>query len=583
MLLQLCCSFLLAGCKGLPPASTAQPASTARSAPQSISTTSLDLHNVGFENATLRARIRFVWPPQPRPMRNLEAFGSGCAFLDYDNDGWQDILLVARPYCRLYHNLKNGTFEDVTETSGLAKIRGYWTGCAIGDVDGDGRLDLVLTGYRCLALLHNEARHGFVDATVSAGLDPHNHQHWGSSAGFMDLAGHGRLDLVLLNYVVFGPKEPQYCSPLPDVKTGCPPSAYRPEFGELWENVGGGRFRNVSSSSGIKNTHGKGLVVAFCDTDDHGRMDFYIGNDGTPAELMRNLGGMHFRNIGVESGVAYGSLDHAIAAMGADWGDYDRDGRPDLIVTAFSDEPFALFRNTGNATFEQANDATGLSGPTFKPLGFGAKWLDIDNDGWPDLVFTAGHVYDAISRTDPQSTFRQPLMLFHNEPGKQTSESGARTFRDLVPSMGGEIARPILGRGLAVGDFDNDGRIDFLVVDFEGAPLLMHNVSKTSNHAVTFDLRSDAQHGSNRFAYGAQLRAQADGQMWIGQVSPASSYLSSSDPRIHWGVGARTQLETVEIRWPDGQRETLHNVPCEAILTITEGRGITHLEKYKKQ
>jgi hypothetical protein len=524
---------------------------------------------IRFESVAASAGLDYRWPLQPRPMRNLEAFGSGCAFLDYDDDGYQDILLVARPVCKLYHNLKNGRFEDVTERSGLAKIKGYWTGCAVGDVDGDGRLDLVLTGYRCLALLRNDPKKGFVDRTVASRLDPHNRNHWGSSAGFMDLGGRGRMDLVLLNYVIFNPQEPQYCSPAPGVTTGCAPSAYRPEYGEVWENVGSGRFRDVSATSGIKETHGKALVVAFTDTDEHGRMDFYIGNDGTPAELMYNQGGMRFRNIGTEGGVAYGSLDHAIAAMGADWGDYDRDGRPDLIVTAFSDESFALFRNAGHATFEEVNDATGLTRPTFKPLGFGAKWLDIDNDGWPDLIFTTGHVYDAVSKTDPQSTLRQPLMLFHNESG---SGPTGRLFRDLAPEMGGTMMDPLLGRGLASGDFDNDGRIDFLAVDFEGAPVLMHNVSTTPNHWMSLNLRSQ---GPNRFAYGAQVRARSGKQLWIGQVSPASSYLSSSDPRIHWGLGSLQDLDEVAIRWPDGKRELLHNVPADRLLTITEGRGIT--------
>jgi len=502
-------------------------------------------------------------------LRNLESFGSGCAFLDYDDDGFQDILLVTRPYCRLYHNLKNGHFADVTERSGLAKSKGYWTGCAVGDADGDGRLDIVLTGYRCLALLRNDPKQGFVDVTIAAGLDPHNHNHWGSSAGFMDLAGKGRMDLVILNYVIFGPNDPQYCTPAPGVKAGCPPSAYRPEYGELWENLGKGRFRDVTASSGMKRTQGKALVVAFSDPDDHGRMDFYIGNDGTPAELMYNKGGMRFQNIGVEAGVAYGSLDHAIAAMGADWGDFDRDGKPDLIVTAFSDEAFALFHNTGNATFEEVNDGVGLTMPTFKPLGFGTKWLDIDNDGWLDVVFTAGHVYDTVHLTDPQSTFRQPLMLFHNESG---SGQTGRRFRDLAPELGGDMNRPLLGRGLASGDFDNDGRIDFLVVDFEGAPVLMHNVSAVPNHWMSLDLRTT---GPNRFAYGAQVRARSGQQIWTGQVSPASSYLSSSDPRIHWGLGALQNLAEVEIRWPDGRREALHNVPADRLLTVTEGRGIT--------
>jgi hypothetical protein len=523
-----------------------------------------DTAGIRFEETAAASGVRYVWPPLARPLRNLEAFGMGCAFLDYDNDGWQDVLLVARPFCRLYHNLKNGQFADVTAEVGLDKVTGYWTGCAVGDYNGDGYLDIVLTGVHCLAVLRSDHGRRFTDATAAAGFDPHNRGHWGASAGFMDLAGKGRLDLVILNYVIFGPKEPQTCSPAPGVTTGCPPTSYRPEYGEIWENMGNGRYREIPATAGMKATHGKALVVAFADPDEHGRMDFYIGNDGTPAELLRNEGKMRFTNIGTAGGVAYGALDHAIAAMGADWADYDRDGRPDLIVTGFSDESFALFHNVGTATFELASDRSGLSAPTYKPLGFGAKWIDVDNDGWPDLVFTCGHVYDTVHRTDPQSTFRQPMMLFRNLAG--------RSFQNLGPTLGGAMAKPILGRGLATGDFDNDGRMDFLAVDMEGAPILMHNVSTTANHWITLDLRAS---GENHFAYGAQVRARGGGQLWSGQVSPASSYLSSSDPRVHFGLGALTRLDEVAIRWPDGHREVLRNVEGDRILTVTEGKGVT--------
>ncbi len=523
-----------------------------------------DTAGIRFEETAAASGLRYVWPPLARPLRNLEAFGMGCAFLDYDNDGWQDVLLVARPFCRLYHNLRNGQFADVTAEVGLDKVTGYWTGCAVGDYNGDGYLDIVLTGVHCLAVLRSDHGRRFADATAAAGLDPHNRGHWGASAGFMDLAGKGRLDLVILNYVIFGPKEPQTCSPAPGVTTGCPPTSYRPEYGEIWENVGNGRYREIPATAGMKATHGKALVVAFADPDEHGRMDFYIGNDGTPAELLRNEGKMRFTNIGTAGGVSYGALDHAIAAMGADWADYDRDGRPDLIVTGFSDESFALFHNVGTATFELASDRTGLSAPTYKPLGFGAKWIDVDNDGWPDLVFTCGHVYDTVHLTDPQSTFRQPMMLFRNLAG--------RSFQNLGPTLGEAMAKPILGRGLATGDFDNDGRMDFLAVDMEGAPILMHNVSTTANHWITLDLRAS---GENHFAYGAQVRARGGGQLWSGQVSPASSYLSSSDPRVHFGLGALTHLDEVAIRWPDGRREVLRNVEGDRILTVTEGKGVT--------
>jgi hypothetical protein len=319
----------------------------------------------------------------------------------------------------------------------------------------------------------------------------------------------------------------------------------------------------------MKTTSGKALVVAFADVDADGRVDFYIGNDGTPAELMHNQGGMRFRNVGAESGTAYGPQGDAIAAMGADWGDYDRDGRADLTVTAFSDEPYSLLRNLGEGVFEEAAAATGIADATLHPLGFGAKWVDVDNDGWLDIVFANGHVYDNVDRINPSSTFRQPLQLFHNRQGGG-SGGGGRRFVDIAPALRGPFVRPIVGRGSAVGDIDNDGRPDLLVVDYEGPPLLLHNQSKNENHWILLDVRGS---GANRFAYGARVVARAGNHTWTGQVSPASSYLSSSDPRVHLGLGTVTRLDTITIFWPSGPRQVLNNVPVDRILRVNEPAG----------
>lgn len=441
----------------------------------------------------------------------------------------------------------------------------------MGDYDGDGRLDLLLTGYHRLALLRNEQGRRFADMTAKAGLDARDHDQWGSSAGFMDLNGDNRLDLVVLHYVVFGPNEKQYCELTPGVRSGCPPDEYRPEFGEVWQNQGDGTFQNVSTQAGMKNTSGKALVVAFADVDGDNRMDLYIGNDGTPAELLLNRskgGRLRFDNVGAESGVAYGEGGEGIAAMGADWADYDHDGRFDLAVTAFSGAPYSLFHalEAGTAVFEDAAGPAGLSGPTTKPLGFGAKWLDMDNDGWPDLSFANGHVYDNVGDVEPGSEFRQPLMLFRNEPGPGREQQ--RTFRDLAPLLGGDLTRPLLGRGTATGDYDNDGRTDLLVVDYEGAPLLLRNVSRTSNHWLSLDLRSKSN--SNCLAYGARVTARAGARVWVALVAPASSYLSSSDPRIHLGLGAASHLDSMVIRWPSGRHQALQNVPADRLLILTE-------------
>ncbi len=522
-----------------------------------------DPYGIRFAEEAAARGIRYQWPPQPKPMRNLEAFGVGCAFFDYDNDGFQDVLLVSKPHPILYRNRGDGTFEDVTHSTKLDNLRGDWKGCAIGDFEGNGTLGILLTGYRCLALLRNDDGRRFVDVTKQAGLSPTNRGHWGASAGFMDLAGHGRMDLVLLNYVVFGPHEPQYCELRPGIRSGCPPATYKPEFGELWENVGGGRFRNVTEQSGMKATHGKCLVVAFMDLMGNGRMSFYIGNDGTPADFMFNEGHMHFTNIGLPTGLAWGELPgHAMAAMGADWADYNRDGRLDLAVSGFSDESYSVVRNDGMGVFEHVADSLGIAGPTLKPLGFGTKWLDMDNDGWPDLSYANGHVYDNTNEIDPLSSYREPLMLFHNDHGAH--------FEDLVPRMDPAIAKPIVGRGSATGDFDNDGRMDLLVVDYEGSPLLLHNQSQTANHWITLDLRGLPP---NRFAYGAEVSARTGNTVWVGQVSPASSYLSSSDPRIHFGLGPITRLDSLRIRWPDGRTDVFRGVSADRILRVEERPG----------
>jgi enediyne biosynthesis protein E4 len=495
-------------------------------------------------------------------LHSLDAFGCGCAFLDYDVDGYQDILLVGEPAPVLYRNQRNGRFREATEATGLRPPRGFWKGCAVGDYDGDGFPDLLLTGYQRLALFRNDRGRRWINETARAGLDPGNRGRWASSAGFMDLDADSRLDLVLLNYVIFGPEDRRYCEFVPGIRTGCPPRYYRPEFPELWRNGAHGRFQEVTGAAGLKDTNGTALVVGFTDVDEDGRTDFYIGNDGSPADLMINQGGMRFRNTGIRSGVAYGSTGLAIAAMCADWDDYDRDGRLDLIVTAFSSEPYSLLHNLGGGQFEHVADATGIAGPTLMSLGFGGKWLDIDNDRWPDISFANGHVYDKTEETDARTRFRQPLMLFHNQEGKR--------FRDIAPDLGGTLAQPILGRGSATGDYDNDGRVDLLVVDYEGEPLLLHNRSQTTNHWLKLDLRgADA----NRFAYGARVVGRAGSQQWVAQVSPASSYLSSSDPRIHLGLGSVTKLETLTIQWPSGRKELLRGVAGDRILTVREGKA----------
>ncbi|HET6880919.1 MAG TPA: VCBS repeat-containing protein, partial [Pirellulales bacterium] len=458
----------------------------------------IDTEGVDFAEVARERGLLHVWPRQPRPMSIRDAFGCGCAAFDYDNDGRQDVLLVADPHPVLYRNAGDGHFENVTNQSGLlsaqglevgnrrrrtgstrlspnysngrraragaeTRLRSDWTGVAVGDYDGDGWLDVLLTGFQRLALFKNDGNGTFVDVTSSSGLDPANRRHWGTSAGFMDLDGDGLLDLAILNYVVFGPGSQQHCEHAPGVVSACPPQIYPREKGELWRNAGQGRFEPVAESDGMHATSGAAMVLTFTDLDDDNRPDVYIGNDGPRADFLHNLGGMRFNNVATQIGVAVGHEWLPMAAMGADWADFNRDGLLDLTVTDFQKSCFALFRHDvyqlddggGWHSFHQVGAQAGISSATRECLGFGAKWLDMDNDSWPDLCYANGHVYDNAGQIKPGETLRQAPLLLRNEQGER--------FVDLLPALDPALAEPIVGRGSATADFDNDGRIDVLL------------------------------------------------------------------------------------------------------------------------
>jgi enediyne biosynthesis protein E4 len=499
----------------------------------------------------------------------LQTIGHGGAFLDYDNDGNLDILLVDTQLT-LYRGDGKGQFSERTQSVGLDRLSGHFLGCAVGDYDNDGYDDLYISGYRSGALLHNENGKRFRDVTRTAGLKP---QPWGTSCGFSDLDGDGLLDLFLCNYVEFGPdpsRYPQRCEPM-----ACPPQNYNPEKPVLYHNLGGGRFREETQASGVGAAAGKALALAFADYDDDGDQDIIVANDEMPGDLFENRGNFRFENRGMESGTALGSDGRVHGGMGADWADYDRDGILDAIVTTYTDQPKALYRNTGQGLFQNVSDQNGIGAVTEPYVAFGVKWLDYDNDGWPDLLIANGNVDNKIAVIFPDKTYRQPTQLLRNM-GATAQGDGIR-FADVSKTAGTALTQPIVGRGLATGDFDNDGRIDALLIEDEGQVMLLHNEDKNedktggkSGHWLGLSLVGTGK--SNRNALGARVTLTYAGGKQVREVQTASSYLSASDRRLHFGLGTADRIQEVTVRWPDGRIETHTGLAIDRYHTLRQGK-----------
>jgi hypothetical protein len=507
------------------------------------------------------AGIRFTLGHGGRsPLNILETAGHGCAFLDVDGDGWLDILLVGQPRCALYRNLgaKSGaspTFQDISAAAGLT-MDGYWMGCATGDYDNDGRVDLLLTGYHCAALLHNEGGR-FRD--VSAGI-PLPRGAWNSSAAFFDADGDGRLDLYVGAYVKFGPKTLQLCD-FSGIQAACPPTYYDAERGRLFRNLGQGRFADVTRAAGLDAAHGKTLGVAVADFDGDGRPDLYLANDGMPGDLFHNLGGK-FADVGLESGTAFNHESREQAGMGVDWGDYDGDGLLDLVVTTFQYEPTSLYHNEGHSLFTEEGYAAGIGDASLSRLGFGARLFDADNDGDLDLITANGHVQDNAARIFPGVTYAQPVQLFEN--------LGERRFLDVSAADGPAFSKPIVGRGLAVGDYDNDGDLDVLIANLEGPPLLLRNDTPRTARALAVRLQG---HTAPRDGTGTRLTLRTGSRLQIREAGTGGSYLSAGDPRIHFGLGSASQADSLTIRWPSGATETRTHVLAGTLTLVEPSRG----------
>lgn len=511
-----------------------------------------------FREVAGQSGLQFNWGRKGRtPLTILETAGGGAAFLDYDNDGKLDILLIGERVA-LFHNEGERGFRDVSSQSGIG-VTGELMGCAIGDINNDGFEDICITGYKTLRIYRNRGGSGqFEDVTAQSGLSMQSPNDWNTSAGFADLDGDGWLDLVVCRYLDFSPQSRQYCE-YPDptgkqVKTACPPLYYPSQKSRLFRNKGQGVFEDKSAQ--LSGAHGSGLGVGFADYDGDGRMDFYIANDAQPGDLYHNEGGFRFTNEGLKSGTGYNQEGREQAGMGVDWGDYNQDGKLDLMVTTFDNEPKSLYANLGGGAFSYASFNAGIGDVTKSRLAFGVCWIDYLNSGYPGVVMANGHVQDAIGKIRPPATYAQPLSLFRNIDGKTLQ---------MANQEGGEaFQKPIVGRALAVGDYDNDGRLDILVADAEGCPMLLHNESKETNRWIGLRLKT-----KGRAAIGARAMLTTEKGTRIAEAQSCRSYLAASDSRIHFGLGTG-EARQVSIRWADGKTQTISAPALNQYTTIEE-------------
>ena len=500
-----------------------------------------------------------------------ETTGAGCAFFDYDNDGWMDVYLVNSGKCdffdpnpplrnALYHNNRDGTFTDVTLRAGVPG-GGYGQGVAVGDYDGDGFPDLYVTQYGRNILYHNNRDGTFTDVTEKAGVAAPG---WSSSAVWFDYDNDGKLDLFVCRFVEFSKEKNKDCRVGDDAKRGyCIPHVYRPTASWLFHNQGDGTFTDVSKSSGIGGHLGKAWGVVAADINNDGLVDLFVANDTVANFLFANRGNGKFDEIGEVSGVAYSAEGRPRSGMGVDAADFDQDGWIDLFVANIDHEMYSLYRNNHDETFDDQAGRTGIAKATRLMSGWGLKFFDLDNDGKLDLFLANGNPDDLIERLQPQVTYEEPPLLFRNT---------GKGFENVSQQAGPVFGQRLSARGLAVGDFNNDGSIDALISVNDGAPILLRNNSEPRNHWLGVRLIGTK---SNPDAVGASVACQAQDLKLTRVRVGGGSYLSDHDPRMVLGIGGRTKIDWLEVKWPQpsGKTERLMDLPLDRYITIVEGQG----------
>ena len=588
----LCCLLLVAaslltGCTRRPPAESVSPSphgsptphdsttEVPRSLPVTVSTTPVTRPSgpIQFTDVTAQAGIRFKYNSGAFGKKYLpETMGPGVCVLDYDNDGWQDVLFInsmdwpghksGKSFPALYHNNRDGTFTDVTREAGLA-VEMYGLGCTVGDYDNDGNEDIYFTAVGSNHLFHNLGNGKFADVTAKTGVASPG---FSTSAVWFDYDNDGKLDLFVAHYVRWSMDTDQYCSLTGKSKSYCTPEAYKGESSELFHNKGNGTFENVTQRAGLQDPTGKSLGIALLDYDNDGWLDLFLTNDTQPNKLYHNNHDGTFTDVAFAAGVAFSEAGTARAGMGTDAGDYDNSGRQSLVIGNFVNEGMALYHNDGSGLFTEEAPASGISRMSIQSLTFGALFLDYDLDGLLDILAVNGHVADDVSVAQPTIKYAEPARLFRNK--------GNNKFEEVTSRVGRSLQQPVVGRGAAYLDFDNDGDLDLLIMANNGSARLLRNDKGNQNDMLRVKTVGTR---SNRDGIGARVILKTnDGERLLGMVKTGSSYLSQSELPLTFGLGKPDKVRTIslEVMWPSGRKDAISDVKPNQFITVQEGKGV---------
>jgi hypothetical protein len=534
--------------------------------------------HIQFRDITAQAGIHFVHNNGAFGKKYLpETMGPGCAFIDYDNDGWPDIVLVngenwpghagVATSLKLYHNNHDGTFTDVTRKAGLA-ISMFGLGVAVGDYDNDGHDDLFISALGQSHLFHNNGNGTFSDVTRAAGLWGPN--EFSTGAAWVDYDRDGKLDLVVANYVQWSIAGDLFCTLDGTRKSYCTPESYKGTSARLWHNLGNGRFEDATQKAKFYDATSKSLGVAILDYDNDGWPDILLANDTQPNKLYLNKHDGTFEERGVSAGIAFSEDGVARAGMGVDAADYDRSGHASIIITNFANQMLSLYHNEGNGLFVDEAPRSEVGRASLVTLGFGCFFFDYDNDGWPDIFVADGHIENEIERVQKRVSYAEPPHLFRN--------LGAGKFQEVTQTLGAVFASPKVARGAAYADIDNDGALDILVTTNGGRAYLFHNEGGTNN-SLRVKLQGTK---SNRDGIGASIRVTSGKDQQWQMLRSGSSYLSQSELVATFGLGSAAKAESVEVQWPSGQIDKLSNVSAGQTITIEEGKGVVANRPYAK-